>query len=184
MPAAKTCYSSLRQTGRTARDFQSAISSTNSRNAPVFVVASIAKRSHDEKINLLPHGAKNGQELPQEEPQTDEYAGSWLIDDRDGHAPIGKPEYEIFPQIRLTVALRQVAQRTARVNVGLTSGYGIGFDVERRDDYVAFEHRGTVAGYTPMLLINRAKGIGVIVLCHGAANPASLAERALDILSK
>jgi hypothetical protein len=69
-------------------------------------------------------------------------------------------------------------------NVGLTSGYGIGFDVERRDDYVAFEHGGAVAGYTSMLIINRAKGIGVIVLSNGAANPASLAERALDILSK
>ena len=75
-------------------------------------------------------------------------------------------------------------QMMVPANVGLTSGYGIGFDVERRDDYVAFEHGGAVAGYTSMLIINRAKGIGVIVLSNGAANPASLAERALDILSK
>jgi CubicO group peptidase (beta-lactamase class C family) len=69
-------------------------------------------------------------------------------------------------------------------DVGLTSGYGLGFDVERRDDYVAFEHGGAVAGYTSMLMINRAMGIAVIMLSNGAANPGSLAERALDILSK
>jgi len=75
-------------------------------------------------------------------------------------------------------------QMIVPANVALTSGYGIGFDVERRDNYIAFEHGGAVAGYTSMLIINRAKGIGVIVLSNGAANPASLAERALDILSK
>jgi hypothetical protein len=69
-------------------------------------------------------------------------------------------------------------------DVGLTIGYGIGFDVERRDDYVAFEHGGAVAGYTAMLIINRAKGIGVIVLSNGAANPGGLGQRALDMLSK
>ena len=69
-------------------------------------------------------------------------------------------------------------------DVGLTNGYGIGFDVERRDDYVAFEHSGAVAGYTAMLIINRAKGIGVIVLSSGAANPDGLGERVLDMLSK
>jgi len=69
-------------------------------------------------------------------------------------------------------------------DIGLTSGYGIGFQVDRRDGYVAFGHGGAVAGYTSMLLMNRAKGIGVIVFSNGAANPGSLAERALDILSK
>jgi CubicO group peptidase (beta-lactamase class C family) len=69
-------------------------------------------------------------------------------------------------------------------DVGLTNGYGIGFSVDRRDDYVAFEHGGAVAGYPAMLIINRAKGIGVIVLSNGAANSGSLGERVLDLLSK
>jgi len=69
-------------------------------------------------------------------------------------------------------------------DIGLTSGYGIGFQVDRRDDYVAFGHGGGVAGYTSMLLINRQKGIGVIVFSSGAANPTSLAEQSLDVLSK
>jgi len=35
-----------------------------------------------------------------------------------------------------------------------------------------------------MLLINRQKGIGVIVFSNGAADPGSLTEQSLDILSK
>lgn len=75
-------------------------------------------------------------------------------------------------------------QLVVPADIGLTSGYGVGFQVERRDDYVAFGHGGAVAGYTSMLLMNRAKGIGVIVFSSGAANPTSLAGRSLDILSK
>jgi hypothetical protein len=44
--------------------------------------------------------------------------------------------------------------------------------------------RGAVAGYTAELLMNRKAGVGVIVLSNGAANPTSIAPRALDILSK
>jgi CubicO group peptidase (beta-lactamase class C family) len=75
-------------------------------------------------------------------------------------------------------------QMAVPADIGLTSGYGIGFQVDRRDNYVAFGHGGAVAGYTSMLLMNRTKGIGVIVFSNGAANPGSLAERSLDILSK
>jgi D-alanyl-D-alanine carboxypeptidase len=69
-------------------------------------------------------------------------------------------------------------------DIGLSSGYGVGFQVQRRDSVVSFGHGGAVAGYTSMLLINRAKGIGVVVLSSGAANPSAIAERALEILSK
>jgi len=56
--------------------------------------------------------------------------------------------------------------------------------VDRRDNYVAFGHGGAVAGYTSALLINRQKGIGVFVFSNGAANPDSIADQALDMLSK
>lgn len=69
-------------------------------------------------------------------------------------------------------------------NFGLTSGYGLGFQVDRRENYVAFGHGGEVAGYMSMLLINREKGVGVIVFSNGAADPGGIAEQALDILSK
>jgi CubicO group peptidase (beta-lactamase class C family) len=75
-------------------------------------------------------------------------------------------------------------QSIVPANMGLTSGYGIGFDVERRDNYVAFGHGGAVAGYTADLLMNRKTGVGVIVLSNGAVNPGSVTRQALDLLSK
>jgi CubicO group peptidase (beta-lactamase class C family) len=66
----------------------------------------------------------------------------------------------------------------------LTRGYGIGFEVERRENYTAFGHSGAVAGYTADLLMNRKAGVAVIVLSNGAVNPSSVAARSLDILSK
>lgn len=69
-------------------------------------------------------------------------------------------------------------------NIELTSGYGMGFQVDRRDNYVAFGHGGSVAGYDAMLLINRQKGIAVIAFSNGAADPGSIAEQSLDLLSK
>jgi len=69
-------------------------------------------------------------------------------------------------------------------DLGLTHGYGIGFEVERRENYTEFGHGGAVAGYTASLLMNRKAGVGVIVLSNGTANPTSIAQRALDILSK
>jgi CubicO group peptidase (beta-lactamase class C family) len=75
-------------------------------------------------------------------------------------------------------------QTIVPADIGLTSGYGIGFQVDRRDGYVAFGHSGAVAGYTSALLMNRAKGIGVIVFSNGSANPDGIANQALDILSK
>ena len=75
-------------------------------------------------------------------------------------------------------------QSVVPADLGLTHGYGIGFEVDRRENYVAFGHGGAVAGYTASLLMNRKAGFGVIVLSNGAANPASIAERSLDLLSK
>ena len=83
-----------------------------------------------------------------------------------------------------TASLKRFQQMAVPADVGLTSGYGIGFQVDRRDNYVAFGHGGAVAGYTAMLLMNLPKGVGVVVFSNGAANPAALAQRALDILSK
>lgn len=75
-------------------------------------------------------------------------------------------------------------QTIVPADVELTNGYGLGFSVARREGYVAFKHGGAVAGYTATLIINRSRGIGVIVLSNGAVNPGSLGERALDMLSK
>jgi CubicO group peptidase (beta-lactamase class C family) len=90
------------------------------------------------------------------------------------------------PESVLKTASLQVFQMQSVVpaDLELTHGYGIGFEVDRRENYVAFGHGGAVAGYTASLLMNRKAGFGVIVLSNGAANPTSIAERSLDILSK
>jgi CubicO group peptidase (beta-lactamase class C family) len=75
-------------------------------------------------------------------------------------------------------------QSAVPADLGLTHGYGIGFEVNRRESYTAFGHDGAVAGYVADLLINRKIGVGVVVLSNGAADPDSIAERTLDILSK
>jgi hypothetical protein len=66
----------------------------------------------------------------------------------------------------------------------LTEGYGVGFQVMRRANYVEFGHGGAVAGYTASLLMNRKTGVGVIALSNGAVNPDGVTQRALDILNK
>jgi D-alanyl-D-alanine carboxypeptidase len=79
---------------------------------------------------------------------------------------------------------RFLTQSAVQADFNLSSGYGLGFGVIRRDNYIAFGHSGGVAGYTAMLQINRQAGVGVIVLANGPANTGSLALRSLDILSK
>jgi CubicO group peptidase (beta-lactamase class C family) len=69
-------------------------------------------------------------------------------------------------------------------NLELTEGYGVGFQVMRRPNYVEFGHGGAVAGYTASLLMNRKTGVGVIALSNGAVNPDAVTQRALDILNK
>jgi len=69
-------------------------------------------------------------------------------------------------------------------DIGLTTGYGLGFEVDRIENYVAFGHSGGVAGYNAMLLMNRLKGLGVVVLSNGAVNAGVVAAQALSILSK
>src|SRR5215813_10238398 len=44
----------------------------------------------------------------------------------------------------------------------LNSGYGIGFQVERRGGLIAYGHGGAVAGYIAGAFVDRASGVGVI----------------------
>ncbi len=72
-------------------------------------------------------------------------------------------------------------------DIELTSGYGQGYEVSRRDGYVSFGHSGAVAGWGAALFMNRKTHVGVIVLASSQGtqvNPQDLAERSLDLLSK
>jgi len=73
-------------------------------------------------------------------------------------------------------------------NGQLSSGYGIGFMVTRRDNYVAFGHDGAVAGYQAALYLNLNGDIGVIMLSNSIGDTAidtnDLTMKSLDLLSK
>ncbi len=81
-------------------------------------------------------------------------------------------------------SLEHFQQQFVPSNADLTSGYGIGFQVNRHDGYVALGHGGDIAGYHTMLLVNITKGVGVVALSNGSANPGEIASRALDLLSQ
>jgi CubicO group peptidase (beta-lactamase class C family) len=86
-----------------------------------------------------------------------------------------------------SVGLQRMLGSAVPSNVELSSGYGHGFEVSRRDNYVSFGHSGAVAGYVATLHMNRKRGIAVIVLANSTGtplDPSGLATRALDLLSK
>ncbi len=73
-------------------------------------------------------------------------------------------------------------------DITLGDGYGLGGTIIRRGDYTAFGHDGDVPGYEAALYMNRAAGIGVIVLANSTGDAApdvdTLALNSLDLLSR
>jgi CubicO group peptidase (beta-lactamase class C family) len=63
---------------------------------------------------------------------------------------------------------------------GLTSGYGVGFQVMRRGTLVTHGHGGSTAGFRASALFDRASKTGVIVLRNSDLAAAGLALRALE----
>lgn len=73
--------------------------------------------------------------------------------------------------------------RVSSASGDLTSGYGIGFQVQRRGTLVLFGHGGSVAGYRAQVLYEPATKTGVIVLRNaggGTFNGAGLARSLLE----
>ncbi|HUF48067.1 MAG TPA: serine hydrolase domain-containing protein [Vicinamibacterales bacterium] len=80
---------------------------------------------------------------------------------------------------------RVYSATNARGELTLTSGYGIGFQAQRRGEVVILGHGGSTAGYLASALFHRASGLGVVVLrnCDGCGlTPGSTASRILDRL--
>src|SRR5262245_16326605 len=68
----------------------------------------------------------------------------------------------------------------------LTEGYGIGFQAERHGSLIAYGHGGSVAGYLAGAFVDRASGVGVIVLRNvggGPFNISGVAMRALEMVA-
>jgi CubicO group peptidase (beta-lactamase class C family) len=64
----------------------------------------------------------------------------------------------------------------------LRSGYGVGFDVARRGELLAYGHGGSTAGYRAAVRIDRAGKTGVIVLASVAGGKVNVGELALTAL--
>ncbi len=87
-----------------------------------------------------------------------------------------------------TASLERILTQTpVQADLELSSGYGLGVEVSRRDKYIVFGHSGAVAGYQAALYMNRKSGLAVILLANVLGTPLNttgLAQRSLDILSK
>src|SRR5215510_6383485 len=84
------------------------------------------------------------------------------------------------------VTLEDNFKRVNSANGDLTSGYGIGFQAERHGSLITYGHGGAVAGYLAGAFVDRASGVGVIVLRNvggGPFNISGLVERALETLA-
>jgi len=73
---------------------------------------------------------------------------------------------------------RVYSATNARGELSLDSGYGIGFQAQRRGNIVMLGHGGSTAGYHASALFNRESGLGVVVLrncdsCRFDAGPVA-----------
>ena len=151
----------------------------------IFEPLGMSHSAFERNTQLLPHLAK-GYELREPNGQADSTTSQREHETGRGYkVPNGAIYTTVGDLARFVSSLDHFQkQLVVPADIGLTSGYGVGFQVNRRDNYVAFGHGGAVAGYTSDLLINLHKGIGVIAFSSGAADPSSLAEQSLDLLSK
>ena len=78
--------------------------------------------------------------------------------------------------------IRENLARVGSASGELTSGYGIGFQVQRRGTTVLYGHGGSVAGYRAQMLFHPASKTGVIVLRNvggGPFNPGAVAQQVI-----
>ncbi len=168
---------------------------------PKHVLAPLGMTQSGLELNerMLPHLAKGYQVGPREvdstTPQKEHEGRGYKVPNGAIYTTVGDlARFASFlmgegPESALTRASmeRWLLDSAVPSNIALSSGYGHGFEVERRDNYVSFGHSGAVAGYGAALYMNRKTEVGVIVLSSGLGsplNPGGLALRALDLLSK
>ena len=73
--------------------------------------------------------------------------------------------------------------RRVLMNDSLSSGYGLGFEVFRRDNVLMFGHGGSVSGYQSGILFNRKMGMGIIVLRNVSGGAFNIGGFCMNIFS-
>lgn len=89
--------------------------------------------------------------------------------------------------LKAAVLEKTLTQSAAQADFALSSGYTLGGQITRRDNYIAFGHGGGVAGYQAALQMNRDAKVAVIVFANAIGETVAtgdLALKALDMLSK
>ena len=79
--------------------------------------------------------------------------------------------------------IRDTLSRTGSATGELTSGYGIGFQVNRRGTNVFYGHGGSVAGYRANMLFHPSSKTGVIVLRNVGGGPFNAVRVAEGVLT-
>ncbi len=81
----------------------------------------------------------------------------------------------------LSAAARRDMQRLRYIDGGWRSGRGLGFLISRRDDRTLVSHGGWIGGHRADLLLDPARGIGVVALTNADdAAPGMFTRKALD----
>jgi len=75
-------------------------------------------------------------------------------------------------------------KRIITANAGLDDGYGLGFQVTRYKNIIAFGHGGAVAGYLAAAYFDRKSQTGVIVLRNAIGGNLDISELAMETLNK
>ena len=88
------------------------------------------------------------------------------------------------PSVISQDVLRDNFTRVNSASSNLTSGYGIGFSIQRQGDLVFFGHGGGVAGYRAGAYFERKSGMGVIVLRNVGGGKLDLTKFALQLLQE
>jgi CubicO group peptidase (beta-lactamase class C family) len=79
-------------------------------------------------------------------------------------------------------ALKENQSRVVAADAGLTFGYGLGFEVFRRGDFIFYGHGGGVAGYAALLMYDPLSQTGVIILHSGSARKFNGLTLGVDFL--
>ena len=91
---------------------------------------------------------------------------------------LGRGPEEVLP----SEVLAENFDRVNSSNGDLDSGYGVGFQLRRRDDLIFHGHGGSVSGYRAAAHMNLPTGIGVIVLRNVGGGPFNVGDLCLDAL--
>jgi CubicO group peptidase (beta-lactamase class C family) len=163
----------------------------------IFAPLGMTRTAFEPNAAITPHLAKGygvqGEKVDAETPAREHQGRGYKVPNGAMYSTVGDLArflaFELGHGPESVLKKATVEDNFKRVNSAsgdLSSGYGIGFQVSRRGNLIAYGHGGSVAGYLAAAHVDRASGVGVIVLRNvngGPFNVSGLAMRALEVLA-